>query len=37
MSSSERQQQFERAIKALPGIRPDARIAANFGFSNSAR
>lgn len=37
MSSSERQQQFENAIKALPGIRPDARIAANFGFSNSAR
>lgn len=37
MSSSERQQQFEKAVKGLPGIRPDARIAANFGFSNSAR
>jgi 5-methylcytosine-specific restriction enzyme B len=37
MSASERQQQFEKAIKALPEVRPEARIAANFGFSNSAR
>lgn len=37
MSSSERQQQFEIAIKALPSIRPDARIAINFGNSNSSR
>ncbi|MGY4232928.1 5-methylcytosine-specific restriction protein B [Bradyrhizobium sp. USDA 4449] len=37
MSSSERQQQFEQAVRAVPGIRPDARIASNFGFSNSAR
>jgi hypothetical protein len=37
MSSSERQQQFEAAITALPDTRPGARIAKNFGFSNSAR
>ena len=37
MSSSERQQQFEAAIGALPDTRPGARIAKNFGFSNSAR
>lgn len=37
MSTGERQQQFEQAIKARPGIRPEARIAKNFGFSNSAR
>jgi 5-methylcytosine-specific restriction enzyme B len=37
MSSSERQQQFEKAVRALPDIRADARIASNFGFSNSAR
>ena len=37
MSSSERQQQFEQAIRELPDIRSDARIASNFGFSNSAR
>lgn len=37
MSAEERQQQFELAIRAYPGIRPEARIAKNFGFSNSAR
>ncbi len=37
MSAQERQQQFEIAIRAQPGIRPEARIAKNFGFSNSAR
>lgn len=37
MSSGERQQQFEQAITARPEIRPGARIAKNFGFSNSAR
>lgn len=37
MSSAERQQQFELAITALPDIRQGARIAKNFGFSNSAR
>ncbi|MDW9652907.1 hypothetical protein GOA97_00090 [Sinorhizobium meliloti] len=37
MSAEERQQQFEVAIRAQPGIRPDARVAKNFGFSNSAR
>lgn len=37
MSSSERQQQFEKAIRHLPDIRSDARITSNFGFSNSAR
>jgi hypothetical protein len=37
MSSAERQQQFEQAITALPDTRPGARIAKNFGFSNSAR
>ena len=37
MSASERQQQFEQAIKARPDTRTDARIAKNFGFSNSAR
>lgn len=37
MSATERQQQFEQAIKAAPGIREDARVAKNFGFSNSAR
>ncbi|MCW2276526.1 hypothetical protein GJ654_20380 [Rhodoblastus acidophilus] len=37
MSASERQQQFEQAIKARPDTRPGARIASNFGFSNSAR
>ena len=37
MSATERQQQFESAIKGRPGIRTDARIARNFGFSNSAR
>lgn len=37
MSSAERQQQFEQAVIALPDIRPGARIAKNFGFSNSAR
>ena len=37
MSFSERQKQFEAAIEALPTVRPGARIAKNFGFSNSAR
>lgn len=37
MSSARRQQQFEQAITNLPEIRPSARIAKNFGFSNSAR
>ena len=37
MSSTERQQRFEEAITALPDTRPGARIAKNFGFSNSAR
>src|SRR5262245_35920047 len=37
MSVSERQKQFEGAIAALPTTQPGARIAANFGFSNSAR
>jgi 5-methylcytosine-specific restriction protein B len=37
MSAEERQSQFEVAIRAQPGIRPEARIAKNFGFSNSAR
>jgi 5-methylcytosine-specific restriction protein B len=37
MSSAERQQQFELAIKGRPESRPGARIARNFGYSNSAR
>lgn len=37
MSAQERQQQFESAIDALDITRDDARIAKNFGFSNSAR
>jgi hypothetical protein len=37
MSAEERQQQFELAIRDQPGIRADARVAKNFGFSNSAR
>lgn len=37
MSIAERQQQFEQAIKARPETHLDARIARNFGFSNSAR
>lgn len=37
MSLQERQRQFEAAVAAFPGISPDARIARNFGFSNSAR
>jgi 5-methylcytosine-specific restriction protein B len=37
MSAEERQQQFEVAIRAQPGIQPEARVAKNFGFSNSAR
>ncbi|RVP54045.1 hypothetical protein CN071_31165 [Sinorhizobium meliloti] len=37
MSAEKRQQQFEVAIRAYPGILADARIAKNFGFSNSAR
>jgi len=37
MSSATRQQQFEEAIRARAETLPDARIAKNFGFSNSAR
>ena len=37
MSSAERQKQFEAAIKALPDTLQGARIAENFGWSNSAR
>lgn len=37
MSAQERQQQFENTIAGLPVTRADARIAKNFGFSNSAR
>lgn len=37
MSAEERQQQFEVVIRAQPSIRADARVAKNFGFSNSAR
>jgi hypothetical protein len=37
MSSATRQQQFEQAITAHPEVLPNARIAKNFGFSNSAR
>jgi hypothetical protein len=37
MSSETRQQQFEQAIAASPETLPGARIAKNFGFSNSAR
>jgi 5-methylcytosine-specific restriction enzyme B len=37
MSFTDRQQQFETAIRQRPGIKTDARIAKNFGFSNSAR
>ena len=37
MSAEQRQQQFEAKIRSQPDIQPDARIAKNFGFSNSAR
>lgn len=37
MSAQERQQQFENAIRSHPDVLPSARIAKNFGFSNSAR
>lgn len=37
MSIETRQQEFEQAIRDLPGTHRDARIAKNFGFSNSAR
>jgi 5-methylcytosine-specific restriction protein B len=37
MSLQERQRQFEARVASSPGISPDARIARNFGFSNSAR
>lgn len=37
MSAPERQQQFEKAVRALPQIKPEANITKNFGFSNSAR
>ncbi|WP_363799201.1 hypothetical protein ABU614_03695 [Lysobacter firmicutimachus] len=37
MNLVERQRQFEAAVSAYPGISGEARIARNFGFSNSAR
>lgn len=37
MSLQERQRQFEAEVASFPGISPEARIARNFGFSNSAR
>jgi MoxR-like ATPase len=37
MSLQERQRQFEDAVSAFPGISAEARIARNFGFSNSAK
>ena len=37
MSAADRQQQFKQAITARPQTLPEARIAENFGFSNSAR
>lgn len=37
MSAAERQQQFEEAIRGHAVFRQDARVARNFGFSNSAR
>ena len=37
MSVEERQRQFRETVSGLPLIRSDARIAENFGFSNSAR
>lgn len=37
MSLQERQRQFEAKVASSPGISPEARIARNFGFSNSAR
>jgi 5-methylcytosine-specific restriction protein B len=37
MSLQERQRQFEASVASFPGVSPDARIARNFGFSNSAR
>lgn len=37
MSLQERQRQFDAAVTSFPGIGPEARIAKNFGFSNSAR
>lgn len=37
MNLVERQRQFEAAVSSSPGITPEARIARNFGFSNSAR
>ncbi len=37
MSVEDRQRQFKEKVAGLAGTRPDARIAENFGFSNSAR
>lgn len=37
MTASQRQQQFEQALAAQLDIDPTARVAKNFGFSNSAR
>jgi len=37
MSLQERQRQFEAAVASFPGVTREARIARNFGFSNSAR
>ena len=36
MSIEDRQRQFKEKIASHSGIRPDARVAENFGFSNSA-
>lgn len=37
MNFDERQRRFEAAVTTYPGVRADARVARNFGFSNSAR
>lgn len=37
MTFDERQKQFKQAIRELPAVDPKARIAENFGFSNSSR
>jgi MoxR-like ATPase len=37
MNLAERQQRFEAKVTAYPGVIAGARIAKNFGFSNSAR
>lgn len=37
MNLNERQRRFEEAVTALPSVGQEARVAKNFGFSNSAR